>query len=193
MVRIKLDQRFSPYQMPVVIVGSIANNKPNFMLCTWASRLNRSPPIWMVSINRKHLTLEGIRENKIFSMNFPSTDMVAITDYVGITPGRLKDKSEIFDVFYGEINAPMAKECPLNMELKVTEIIELPDHFIIFGEAINTYIHEKYCTDGRPDFRKMKPIVYAGIEKQPSYWKLGEKVADAFKIGKEFNETGTIK
>ncbi|MHA1442660.1 MAG: flavin reductase family protein [Candidatus Heimdallarchaeota archaeon] len=188
MERIKLDQRFSPYQMPAVIVGSIANDKPNFMLCTWASRLNRTPPIWMVSINRKHLTLEGIRENKIFSMNFPSTDMVTITDYVGITSGRLTDKSEIFDIFYGETKAPMVKECPLNMELKVTEIIELPDHFIIFGEAINTYIHEKYCIDGRPDLEKMKPIVYAGIEKQPSYWSIGEKVADAFKIGKELKK-----
>ncbi len=186
--KIKLDQRFSPYQMPAVIIGSIANDKPNFMLCTWVSRLNRSPPIWMASINRKHLTLEGIRENKIFSINFPSTNMVAIADYIGITSGRLKDKSETFDVFFGETKAPMVRDCPLNIELKVTKTTELPDHFIIFGEAINTYISESNCTDGKPDLKKMNPIVYTGIEKQPSYWSIGDKIADAFKIGKEFKK-----
>jgi len=186
MTKIKLDQRFSPYQMPAVIIGSITNGKPNFMLCTWVSRLNRSPPIWMVSINRKHLTLEGIQENKIFSLNFPSVDMVTITDYIGITSGRLTDKSEIFDIFYDETKAPMVGECPLNMELKVTEIIELPDHFIVFGEAITTYINEKYCSEGKPDLKKMRLIVYTGIEKDPSYWSIGEKIADAFKKGREF-------
>ncbi|NHJ83935.1 MAG: flavin reductase family protein [Asgard group archaeon] len=184
-----LDQRYSPYQMPAVIIGSITNGKPNFMLCTWVSRLNRSPPVWMASINRKHLTIEGIQESRIFSMNFPSSEMVTVTDYIGITSGRLKDKSKIFDVFYGETKAPMVAECPLNMELQVTEIVDLPDHFIVMGEAITTYIDEQYCTEGKPDMKKMNPIIYTGIEKEPTYWTIGDKIADAFKKGKEYNES----
>ncbi len=35
---------------------------------------------------------------------------------------------------------------------------------------------------------KMKPIVYTGIEKQPSYWRINEKIADAFRIEREFNK-----
>ena len=115
MNKIKLDQRFSPYQMPSVIIGTIVDDKPNFMLCTWVSRVNRTPPIWMASINRKHLTMEGIRESKIISMNFPSAEMVAKTDYIGITSGRDADKSSLFRVFYGETRAPMIEECVLNM------------------------------------------------------------------------------
>ncbi len=188
MEKIKLDQRFSPYQMPSVIIGTIIENKPNFMLCTWISRVNRTPSIWMVSINRKHLTMEGIRENVSFSMNFPSIDLVEKADYVGITSGRNSDKSSVFKTFYGETNAPMIEECVLNMELEVEEIIERPDHFIVLGRSINTYASQQVLVDNKPDMKKMNQIVYTGAEGQPSYWTIGDKIGDAFSIGKGFRE-----
>jgi flavin reductase (DIM6/NTAB) family NADH-FMN oxidoreductase RutF len=188
MSKIKLDQRFSPYQMPSVIIGTMIKNKPNFMLCTWISRVNRTPPIWMVSINKKHLTMEGIRENSSFSINFPSINIVEKADYVGITSGRNSDKSSVFKTFYGETNAPMIEECVLNMELKVEEIIEHPDHFIVLGQSINTYASQQVLVDNKPDIRKMNQIVYTGAEGQPSYWMIGDKIGDAFSIGKKFKE-----
>ncbi len=36
--------------------------------------------------------------------------------------------------------------------------------------------------------KKIKPIVYTGVERNPTYWVLGEKLGDAFKLGKEFKE-----
>jgi len=186
MRKIKLDQRFSPYQMPSVIIGTMIENKPNFMLCTWTSHVNRKPPIWMVSINRKHLTMEGIRENVSFSMNFPSINLVEKADYIGITSGRNSDKSSVFKTFYGETNAPMIEECVLNMELEVEEIIERPDHFIVLGQSINTYASQQVLIDNKPDMKKMNQIVYTGAEGQPSYWTLGDKIGEAFSIGKEF-------
>lgn len=186
MEKIKLDQRFSPYQMPSVIIGTIIENKPNFMLCTWISRVNRTPPIWMASINRKHLTMEGLRENVSFSINFPSINLVEKADFVGITSGRNCDKSSVFKTFYGETNAPMIEECVLNMELEVEEIIERPDHFIILGQSINTYASQHVLVDNKPDMKKMNQIVYTGAEGQPSYWAIGDKIGDAFSIGKEF-------
>jgi len=188
MTKIKLDQRFSPYQMPATIIGTIVDEKPNFMTCTWVSRLNRSPPKWMASINVKHYTMEGIRKNQIFSINFPSVNIIKETDYIGITSGRITDKSKLFKLFYGETKAPMIKDCTINIELSVNDIIELPDHFIVIGTAVNTYIDEKYLTDGKPDVKKMNPIIYFGIEEQPSYWSVGEKLADAFKLGKEYKK-----
>jgi len=188
MSKIKLDQRFSPYQMPSVIIGSIADGRPNFMLCTWVSRVNRAPPIWIASINRKHLTMNSIRENGNFSMNFPSADLVERTDYVGITSGRDADKSAVFNIFYGETKAPMIEECVLNMELEVEEMIERPDHFIILAKSINTYASQQILTDNKPDIKKMNQIVYTGAEGQPSYWTVGEKIGKAFSIGKKLKD-----
>jgi len=188
MSKIKLDQRFSPYQMPSVIIGTIVNEKPNFMLCTWVSRVNRNPPLWMASINKNHYTMEGIQESNTFSMNFPSVTLVKEMDYVGITSGRKIDKSSIFNLFYGDTEAPMIEECALNIELTVKDLIELPDHFIVLGTAINTYINEQNLTDNKPDIQKMKLIIYFGVEKEPTYWTICEKLGNAFKQGMEFKQ-----
>lgn len=169
MTKIKIDQRFSPYQMPTVIIGTIVDEKPNFMLCTWVSRVNRNPPTWMASINKKHYTMNGIRENRVFSMNLPPANLIQLADYIGITSGREADKSSLFNIFYGETKAPMIKECILYMELEVKEIIELPDHFIVLGNAVSSYIDEKNMTENRPDMKKMNPVIYTGAEKRPTY------------------------
>ncbi|MFX0018925.1 MAG: flavin reductase family protein, partial [Candidatus Hermodarchaeota archaeon] len=170
MSKIKLEQRFSPYQMPSVIIGANVDEKPNFMVCTWVSRVNRNPPLWIASINKNHYTMEGILESNTFSMNFPSISLVKELDYVGITSGREIDKASVFSIFYGDTKAPMIKECALNIELTVKDLIELPDHFIVLGTAINTYINEQNLTDNKPDIQKMKLIIYFGVEKEPTYW-----------------------
>lgn len=188
MKKIKLDQRYSPYQMPCVIIGTIVDEKPNFMLCTWVSRINRNPPVWMASINKEHYTMEGINQNKMFSMNFPPTNLVKETDYIGNTTGRETDKSSLFKLFYRQTKVPMIEECPLNIEFSVEDIIEYPDHFIVLGTAINTYASEQYLLEGIPDMKKMNPIIHTGAEKQPTYWSIGEKIGDAFKIGKDFKQ-----
>lgn len=188
MTKIKLDQKYSPYQMPSVIIGSIVEGKPNFMLCTWVSRLNRSPPTWMASINRKHFTMNGIRENRVFSMNFPSADLIVEADYIGTTSGRNVDKSSLFHLFYGETRAPMIEECPLNMEFEVVEIIELSDHFIVLGNAVTSYVDEECMIDDKLDMKKLNPVIYTGAAKQPTYWTLGEKLGDAFQLGERFKK-----
>ena len=187
MNKTKLDQRFSPYHMPSVIIGTVVDGTPNFMLCTWVSRVNRTPPIWMASINRKHLTMDGIRDSRIISMNFPSANLVEIADYVGITSGRDVDKSLLFNIFYGETQAPMIEECVLNMELEVEEMIERPDHFIVLDrKSKRLNVDQQILTDNKPDIKKMNQIVYTGAEGQPTYWALGNKIGSAFSIGKQF-------
>jgi flavin reductase (DIM6/NTAB) family NADH-FMN oxidoreductase RutF len=188
MTKTKLDQRFSPYQMPCTIIGALVEEKPNYMLCTWVSRVNRAPPIWMVSINKKHYTMKGVKKENAFSVNFPTEDLLQKADYIGITSGRDKDKSSIFNTFYGETRAPLIEECAINIELMLKDLIELPDHYIILGNAVNTYINEKYLVDGKPNIKKMKPIIYTGIQQQPTYWAIGEKLGVAFKLGKKFKE-----
>ncbi len=34
--------------------------------------------------------------------------------------------------------------------------------------------------------KKINPLIYTGAEKQPTYWSIGEKTADSFKIGEHF-------
>ena len=64
-----------------------------------------------------HLTNKGILENKTFSVNLPSEEMVEITDHIGMVSGTKEDKSQLFDLFYGELDtAPMIEQCKVTME-----------------------------------------------------------------------------
>jgi flavin reductase (DIM6/NTAB) family NADH-FMN oxidoreductase RutF len=111
--------------------------------------------------------------------------MVEITDYCGIVSGKKNDKSEIFDLFYGELKtAPMIRDCPLNMECTLVEIVESSMNEIFIGEILGIYTEERFMTDGKSDFKKIKPLILS--QPDTSYWRLGEPLAKAWSVGKKF-------
>ncbi|MDH5202351.1 MAG: flavin reductase family protein [Nitrospirota bacterium] len=170
--------------MPVVLVGANVEGKANFMAVGWITRVNAQPPMMAIGINKSHYTPLGIQENKTFSINFPSIDMVEKTDYCGLVSGRKTDKSKIFKVFYGETKtAPMIEECPLCMECKVMGTVDLPSNNLFIGEIIRVYADEWCLTDGKPDFKKINPLLFTMPDN--SYWAIGEFVAKAWYVGKK--------
>ncbi len=93
-----------------------------------------------IGINKAHYTPEGIRENGTFSVNIPSANMVEKVDYCGLFSGRKIDKSKLFQIFYGDLKtAPMINECPICMECRVIETIDLPSHFLIIGQIMAAF------------------------------------------------------
>ena len=124
-----------PY--PTVLVGATVDGKPNFMTVSHCGSGGLKPPHILFPMNKKRYTLRGIRENRAFSVNIPSCALVVKTDFCGIYSGRKKDKSRIFEIFYGETQtAPLIKECPLNMECKLIHDLTLGSHILIVGEVI---------------------------------------------------------
>jgi len=143
------------------------------------------PPRIAIVLGKNHYTNPGIKENKAFSVCLPSEDMVEVTDYCGIVSGKKRDKSKIFDLFYGEEKTvPMIKDCPLNIECKLVEIVESESNEIFIGEIIGTYTEERFLSDGKLDFKKMKPLILS--QPDTSYWRLGEPFAKAWNIGKKY-------
>ena len=155
----------------------------------WFNRMNMSPNIWAASLNKRHHTLVGIRQNGTFSVNLPSTDLVEKTDYCGLVSGRDVDKSDLFEVFYGDLKtAPMIKECPICVECAVYDLIELSDHFIVLGEVKGIYAEEQVITNGVLDPKKMDPIIFTRPGAAGIYWSLGEFVGEAWSIGKKLGK-----
>jgi flavin reductase (DIM6/NTAB) family NADH-FMN oxidoreductase RutF len=114
MGKIRINANVFMYPMPVVLVGAIANGKPNFMAVGWVSRVNANPPMLAIGINKAHHTPEGIKENGTFSVNVPRANMVDKVDYCGLVSGKKDDKARLFQVFYGDLKtAPMINECPI--------------------------------------------------------------------------------
>ena len=171
--------------MPVVLVGALVQGKVNFMAVGWMTRVNEQPPLLAVSIGRQQYTAIGIRENKVFSVCLPSSALVEKTDYCGIVSGRKADKSGLFRVFYGSMQkAPMIEECPLCLECRLVNTVELPNQYLFIGEIAAAYSEEAYLSDGKLDYKKIDPVVLT--QPEDAYLHLGEKAGDAFSCGKKF-------
>jgi flavin reductase (DIM6/NTAB) family NADH-FMN oxidoreductase RutF len=179
-----------PYLLPkpVVLVGALVDGKPNFLtiadICPTARRI----PRFVISSNKRHYSNKGIIENETFSVNIPSYEMVAKTDYCGMESGYEVDKSKVFNVFYGEElkTAPMIKEAPITHACKLVKTVDFGDtHYLFIGEIIETFIAEKCLSveDRPPDIKKVKPIAF-----YYDYWKLGERLAQSYEVGKGWDK-----
>lgn len=176
------------YPMPVVLIGANVNGKPNFLPLAWISIVEHKPPMISISSNQGHYTNLGIKENKTFSVNSISEELIIPMDYCGLNSGKDVDKSNIFEIFYGELmTAPMIKSSPLTLECKVIKLIDTEmGHDIFIGEIVGAYSEDKYLTNGIPDIKKMNTIFFSMNDNQ--YWKIGENMGRAWNIGKSYKK-----
>jgi len=176
-----------PYMsvMPTLLVGANVKGKPNYMTAAWATVACMAPPMVCVAINKMRYTAKGIEENKTFSLNVPSAKQVIETDHCGLVSGAQEDKSLVFRSFYGKLKtAPLAEECPINIECKLFKAVDCGSHLLYIGEVVEIHADKVCVTDGKPDITKINPIVYA----QLTYFDVGKQVDKAFSAGKKFEK-----
>ncbi len=184
MSKIEIDNGIAPFPKPAVLVGAIVDGKPNFMNLAWLTRISFKPHLWLFSVAKDRYTAKGIREQGKFSINIPDRDLVVELDYCGITSGAKEDKSKLFTTFYGELgDVPMIKECPVCIELTVFDVLEMVERLLIVGEVKHIYTEERFLTDGKLDQEKIGQLAYT--QPPSAYWLLGERVAEAFSVGKK--------
>ena len=99
--KVKTGWKLPLLPLPVCILGAHVNGKPNFNTIIWFNMLHDNPPLIGVAMSKKHYTNSGVKENRSFSINIPTSDMVVVTDYCGLHSGSKVDKSKEFELFYG--------------------------------------------------------------------------------------------
>jgi flavin reductase (DIM6/NTAB) family NADH-FMN oxidoreductase RutF len=174
------------FPMPVVLVGANVNDRPNFLTIAYVGIVSHTPAMIEIALRKNRFSSAGIKKNQTFSVNTASEALVDATDYCGIYSGEKVDKSQVFEVFYGELQtAPMIAESPLNLECRLAKVLDLGgSHEVFIGEIVEAYSSEEYLSNGRPDLQKIQPIVYDGSSM--SYWTLEDKLARAFHVGKDY-------
>jgi|GEM_PF-5903716 len=70
------------FPMPICLLGANVAGKPNFNTIAWFNMVDFQPDMVGISSDKGHHTNKGIHENKTFSINILSADMVAATDYI---------------------------------------------------------------------------------------------------------------
>jgi len=175
------------YPMPVTLLGAMVGSKPNFMALGWLSRVNANPPLLGIGVGKHHHTIKGIEESKTFSICYPSAGMMEVTDYCGIISGDNVNKASLFEVFYGELKtAPMIETCTLCLECRLVEKHTYETNTWFVGEIVCAYADDGCLKDGRPDIKKMNPLLLTMPDN--SYWKVGEYAGKAWESGKEYKK-----
>jgi flavin reductase (DIM6/NTAB) family NADH-FMN oxidoreductase RutF len=137
-----------------------------------------------VAINKLNYSGTFIARNGTFSVNVPSAGMHEKVDYCGLVSGEDTDKSQLFDVFYGELQtAPMIRECPLCIECRLARTLDLPKSYLFIGEIAASYVDETCLSGGTPDVEKINPMTISMPEGR--YWSIGAQVGKAWSDGRK--------
>jgi flavin reductase (DIM6/NTAB) family NADH-FMN oxidoreductase RutF len=183
MAKKNIGKQFDIFPMPVVLVGTVTDGKPNFMTAAWVTKLNSTPPMVGVSLGERQHTAKGIRQSGEFSLSYPSVDQAVLADYLGLVHGYEEDKTAHLEIFTGALgSAPMVRECPVSVECRLLQTVELPHDFFFIGEVVNVYARESVLTDGKIDPVKLRPFVLTMPGN--AYWALGDYIGPAWEIGK---------
>jgi flavin reductase (DIM6/NTAB) family NADH-FMN oxidoreductase RutF len=187
MSKIKIDKNLFCLPWTQTLLGTHLNGKINFMALDWLTRVNFDPVMFGICVNRRNASNSAIKETGEFSINVPTVDMVAVTDYCGIVSGNKTDKSDLFKVFYGELKqAPLIEICPINIECRLSETVELPTNTFFIGEALNIYSKEDFLTDGKPDVKKVNPFLLTMPDNR--FWSIGDNIGKAWNAGARYKE-----
>lgn len=163
--------------LPVALVGAKVNGKPNFLVIGYISPFNFGKHIFF-SLYKKRYTRIGIHENGTFSVNIPSENILEQTGICGSKSGRDFDKSSIFETFYGKLEtAPMIKECAINIECRVSEVLDYDPNEGIIGEVVQSYVNPDVLVDGKLDMSKVNAFVWA-TGGDFGYYSLGKKLSE---------------
>ena len=144
----------------------------------------------MIAINSilKRKTLADILKSNEFCIGFPSCEHMDETDYFGIESGYNQNKLEKVNFSYGDaemVNAPIIEEFKVSVECKVMHIAEVGSHTQVTGEIVNIQADESVVDDnGKIIFEKLDPLAYDDVTH--SYFRMGDKISDAFKPGRKF-------
>ncbi len=181
------------FPLPTALIVTGNFEKANMVTVAWISLLTSKPPTLGISVGSKGFSGREILKNKHFSVNIASTHIVKEADFCGITSGEEVDKfaaTGLTKIPSKYIPSPIIKECPLNFECELFShsLIGATNHFV--GTILEVYIDTDKLKDPSDytsfNIEAVSPLIYIGGARE--YRKIGEKIGDAYSIGKDIRK-----
>lgn len=132
----------------VYIVCSRKGDRFNGQVANTVFQVTSEPPTVAVSINKKNLTYEFIRDSKVFSASVLCQETpLSFIGRFGFKSGREVNKLEGVQYKIGVTGAPIVTENAVSyIEAKVIHEIDVGTHTIFVGEVVGAdLVSEKVC------------------------------------------------
>lgn len=166
------------FPVPVVLVTSrYGDERPDIITIAWTGVMNSMPPMVYIGVQPVRHSYKAIRESREYVINIPSADMAKVVDYCGVVSGRDVDKFKetgLTPLAASRVKAPLIKECPVNLECRVKQVVSLGSHDVFIAEVLAVHYNEDVLDEkGNPDFDRIKPYGYCAGEYRLISGKLG--------------------
>ena len=154
------------YPVPAVMVTAAdREGKSNIITIAWTGTVCTNPPMAYISVRPERYSYGMLKETCEFVINLTTEKLVRATDYCGVKSGRDTDKwkeTGLTPIPAQEVNVPLIKESPVNIECRVSEIRELGSHHMFLARVVAVDVDEAYLNEqGRFELQKAAPIVYS--------------------------------
>ncbi|MFQ7583234.1 MAG: flavin reductase family protein [[Clostridium] symbiosum] len=154
------------YPVPAVMVTAAdREGKSNIITIAWTGTVCTNPPMAYISVRPERYSSGMLKETGEFVINLTTEKLVRATDYCGVKSGRDTDKwkeTGLTPIPAQEVNVPLIKESPVNIECRVSEIRELGSHHMFLARVVAVDVDEAYLNEqGRFELQKAAPIVYS--------------------------------
>jgi len=176
-MKAKKDPWTALFPCPVVLVTCVdSDSKHNVITLAWAGTVCSEPPMIGLGIRPHRHSYSLIESSREFVVNIPTEAILRETDYCGQVSGRSVDKfleAGLTPVPAERVKAPLIRECPVNIECVVKNIIPLGVHHLFLGEIMLVHVDQDILDEkGEVDFKKAAPFVY----NHGQYWSLGRRI-----------------
>lgn len=164
--RVQISITAPPFPAPVVLVTAAAEGKDGIITLAWVGTASSNPLTFGVGIRPSRYTYDLIMKSREFAINVPTAELLAKVDACGITSGRDIDKFKEFGLtrISGKAtNAPLIAECPVSIECKLKETVDLGSHHLFLGEVVSTSADSSFL-DGKGHLHldKLDSLAYIG-------------------------------
>lgn len=172
------------FPMPVLMVGTYnEDGSVDVMNAAWGMMIDRD--VVALNLTETHKTVKNIKGRKAFTVSIADSSHVAEADYLGIvsgnnTPNKFEN-SNLTATKSENIDAPIINEFPLCLECEFIEFQGNEYGAGVIGKVINVTADERVMTDDKVDISKVNAIAFDPYTH--GYYKVGERVGEAFKDG----------
>ena len=143
--------------VPPALVSCGDGDRDNLITVAWTGIICSDPPKTYVSIRPERYSYDIIKNSGEFVLNLTPSSLIAACDWCGIHTGRKVDKFKKWNltkVPAANISVPLIDECPLSLECKVFDVVELGTHHKFLADIVGVTVNEdlldktgKLCLD----------------------------------------------
>ena len=172
-----LEPNNAMYLLPAVLVTCCdSSGKDNIITIAWTTNVCRKPPCLGIVVSGEKYSVGIIKDTKEFVLNVPGAEHLKEVDICGQTHGDKVDKFELANFTKEDavlVKPKLIKECPINMECRVKDLVMIEDSHLFIGEVLKVHLDENLLdSSGKINYLKLNPILYG----DKSYWSIRDKI-----------------